>query len=116
MSITSFIEEFNELTQSNPLNNRESVWEKVVCFEIKVFNNSIRLGNIRAINLGDGSGTEALLWLVALADKHDAAITGTAEPTGRNPRLNKMALKTWYRRHGFEVSGDNIEYTPAGRR
>ena len=116
MSTHSFITEFDELTRPNPLNSREGVWDNAVAFEVSIFDGCIRLSNIRTLRPGTGEGTLALVWLCALADKHDTAITGTAKPTGTNPRLNKTALKAWYRRHGFSVSGrGDVRYTPAAR-
>lgn len=115
MSVATFITEFDELTQRNPLNHREGVWDNSVAFEVSIFDGCIRLSNIRALR--PGVGTLGLEWLMALADKHDVFVTGTAKPTGPNPRLNKTALKAWYRRHGFTVSSrGDVRYTPAGRR
>lgn len=115
MSTVSFIAEFDELTRPNPFNSREGVWDNAVAFEVSIFDGCVRLSNIRALR--PGVGTLGLEWLCALADKHDAVVTGTAKPTGTNPRLNKTALKAWYRRHGFTVSArGDVRYTPAGRR
>jgi hypothetical protein len=120
MSTASFIQEFDELTHPNPLNSRESVWDRTVAFEVSIFNGCVRLSNIRSLDPGFGFGTLALIWFTALADKHDAIITGTAIPTGvknQKGRLNKTALKKWYSRHGFAVNArGDIRYTPAGRR
>lgn len=119
LSTLSFITEFDELTHPNPLNNRESVWDRTVCFEVSIFDGCIRLSNIRSLDPGHGFGTLGLIWLTTLADKHDVAISGTIIPTGdknQKGRLSKTALKKWYARHGFSVStrGD-IKYIPAGR-
>ena len=112
MSVKTFIREFQKSTEPNPLNNRESIWEETVCFELRPFSGNIRLSNIRALTPGNGDGTEALRWLCALADKHGVTITGTVEPTWSAP-LNKTALKAWYCRHGFKVVyHDDIEYEP----
>jgi hypothetical protein len=120
MSLESFMQEFDELTHPNPLNNRESVHDQTVAFEVKIFDGCIRLANIRSLDPGLGFGTLGLLWVCALADKHDVFITGTAIPTGnknQKGRLKKTALKAWYKRHGFTVSSrGDIRYTPAGRR
>lgn len=116
MSLMSFFSEFDELTARNPLNNRASVWDNAVALEVKPFDGCVRLSNIRSLQPGRGDGTRALLWLMALADKHDVFITGAAKPTGAK-RLTKTALKSWYRRHDFAVSSKGeIRYTPAGRK
>lgn len=117
MSIETFMSEFHDLTEPNPFDNRERVWNDLVAFDVKPFSGSVRLSNIRALSPGKGHGTLGLLWLTALADKNDASIIGTAEPTLSNC-LSRTALKKWYRRHGFAVmtSAGDIEYTPARQR
>jgi hypothetical protein len=93
------------------------VWDQSVAFEVKIFDGCIRMSNIRSLDPGRGFGTLGLIWLTTLAVKHDAVITGSAIPTGNKSekRLNKTALKAWYRRHGFAVSAKGeIRYTPAG--
>src|SRR3974377_435549 len=116
MSLGSFMDEFHDLTVVNPFNHRESVWNDSVVFEIAIFIHAIRLSNIHSLKPREGNGTLALIWLTALADKHDVCITGVAMPT-QTKRMNKTELKAWYKRHGFAVtpSGD-IRYTPAGRK
>jgi hypothetical protein len=116
MSLESFIAEYEELTQVNPLHHRERVWDyegrSAVCFELSVFGGAIRLANIRSIESRKGFGTLALIWLTTLADKHDVSITGTASPTGAK-LMNKTALKKWYERHGFLVSRrGELHYLP----
>lgn len=116
MSTDAFMAEYVELTQPNPLHNRERVWDYqgqlVVCFELQVFGGAIRLSNIRSLQPRKGFGTLALLWLVELANKHNVSITGTASPTDK-AQLNKSALKKWYERHGFMVSRrGELHYIP----
>lgn len=116
MPLTSFFEEFDALTKANPFNNRENVWEDRVVFECSPWNGCVRLANIRTVTPGKGDGTLGLLWLCALADKHDVFVTGTIKPT-QPKRLSKTALKKWYARHDFAVSSKGeIRYTPAGRK
>ena len=112
MSMKSFMHEFLAATRANPLDERERVLQDATFFQIRPFESTVRLSNIRTVNPGCGAGTEGLRWLLSLADTHQISILGDAEPTG-HCSLDAAALRAWYRRHGFEVSSRGaIEYTP----
>jgi hypothetical protein len=112
MGVKSFMDEFVEATQANPLDERERVFQNAAFFQIRPFESTVRLSNIRTVKPGRGAGREGLQWLLSLADKHQISIFGEAEPTG-HCALDAGALRAWYHRHGFKVSSrGDIEYTP----
>jgi hypothetical protein len=118
--------DFESLTVQNPLMSVERLlkcsverlWNSngtpVIALEVRAFNGSIRLCNIRSLEPRHGFGTLALVWLTGLAEKHGVSITGTIVPTGiKVQRLPKWALKLWYERHGFILSrSGEIWYRP----
>jgi hypothetical protein len=97
--------DFEAETAPNPFVHIERIWHKAVGLEVSVFNQNIRLSNIRSLKPRQGYATQALQWLTSLADKHRVMITGTANPTDtKQPGLSKKELKAWYARHGFSVT------------
>jgi hypothetical protein len=105
MSLESFVQDFERLTEPNPLASVERVYERMVGFEVKPFGGAIRLSCIRSFDRGKGHAKQALSWFLALADKHGVAITGHVKPIGStSPRLTSAQLRAWYKRHGFTVS------------
>jgi hypothetical protein len=117
MSLESFMNEFDSRTELNPLCSVERLlkcsverlWNSdgtpVIALEVRPFNGSIRLCNIRSLKPRHGFGTSALVWFTELAEKHSVSVTGIAIPTGVKVHgLPKCALKLWYERHGFTVS------------
>ena len=119
MSVNSFMAEFADSTRLDPANSTEAVWQDAVCFTIQPFpsHDTVRLANIRALVPFQGLGSEGLLWLTSLADRHDVSIVGEAERTGPDHPLDQAKLWAWYRRHGFSVSSrGDIEYAPRERR
>jgi len=129
MSLQSFMNEFDSRTELNPLCSVdrllkcsvERLWNcdgtPVIALEVRPFNGSIRLCNIRSLKPRHGFGTSALVWFTELAEKHSVSVTGIATPTGVKVHgLPKSALRLWYERHGFTVSRHGeIWYRPASR-
>ena len=87
--------DFESLTVQNPLMSVERLlkcsverlWNcngtPVIALEVRAFNGSIRLCNIRSLEPRHGFGTLALVWLTGFwAEKHGVSITGTIVPTG----------------------------------
>jgi hypothetical protein len=94
-----------EATAPNPFAGPERVWQSCAAFEIKTFNNAVRLSCVRSFERQRGKGSAALDWLCSMADAHGVAIEGSIEPVGQTrPRLNKTELRRWYKRHGFTVA------------
>jgi|SRR5882762_5286110 len=72
----------------------------------------ILLECISAVDEGHGYGSMALDWFCALADKYQVEIEGEITPF-RGSRMDGQDLATWYQRHGFTVSEENISRKPA---
>jgi len=104
MSVKSFMDDYFGSTDTNPFAHTEQIWDGRVAFDCRPMNGSIRF-SLRSLVRGKGHGTEGLLWLCGLADKHKVMLTGNVVPYGTmKPRLDKLQLKKWYERHGFLVS------------
>lgn len=115
MTAETFMAEFNAQTEPHPLLPDRRVYLGVVMFEVSAYLGNVHLGEIIALEKRRGYGTTALHWLCELADKHQVAIGGRAFPikkTGGGVGLNMDHLVAWYRRNGFEISGDDSRSAP----
>lgn len=107
-------------TNPHPFSDRERVFNNRSTFEIRPFENSLHLGDIRALQPNQGAGTELLDFLKGIADKHGVPITGTAKAyhSGSGYIADTDKLADWYRRRGFEIGdgypedGYDIIYNP----
>jgi hypothetical protein len=107
-------------TNPHPFSDRERVFNNRSTFEIRPFENSLHLGDIRALQPNQGAGTELLDFLKGIADKHGVPITGTAKAYHSGPGYiaDTDKLADWYRRRGFEIGdgypedGYDIIYNP----
>lgn len=107
----AFMEEFEGGTVCHPFSRHLRIFDNNVVFEVKPFNGSIRLSMIQAIELGKGHASSGLDWLTALARQHSIAIQGSIDRQGRDG-LRTPELRSWYKRHGFNVAGNSILYSP----
>ena len=108
----AFMEEFERGTVCHPFSRHLRIFNNNVVFEVKPFNNTIRLSMIQAIDMGKGHASSGLDWLTALARQHSIAIQGSIDRQGRDG-LRTPQLRSWYKRHGFNVAGNSILYSPA---
>jgi hypothetical protein len=140
MSVQSFLDDFFEQTDENPLNNRERLLPQpgtrltrpselvnaMAGFKLRAFgqageiDSGILFGHIRTFEHRRGNGTRAMLWLQGLADIHCVQMCSTARATGHSCKppikgLTTRQLIAWYRRHGWmvEKNGD-MRYVPTG--
>ena len=60
MSLESFMQEFENLTESNPLASVERIYMGVAGFEVKRFDGAIRLSCIRTFDRGKDHAKRAL--------------------------------------------------------
>lgn len=115
-ALKSFMAAFDAGTTQHPFLGFMRIWENKVCFELRPFDGSIRLGCIQAIELRKGDGSKALEWLKSLASAHAVMLSGNIKPVGKDG-LGKAALREWYQRHGFVVrkNGD-IDFNAGARK
>lgn len=108
MSTLTFMRAYQRATQPNPVHGHEHerVWNCTVLVLWPQNTNLVQLEMVRALVKQQGHGARALLWLCQLADRHGCTLTGYIQPTGKLPRLNRMQLRRWYKRHGFTVHRD----------
>lgn len=115
MSAESFMYAFERLTEPNPLHSYERVWQwKAVfwCYPQQFMRGDVVwLASVRTLQRGQGHGTQALGWLIALAQAHGVVLAGVVQPCGQQrPQLTKRQLTAWYKRHGFTVKTDGHMY------
>ena len=123
-----FLQEYRSAT--NPVRVQRSVGEQrtfayhredgslgVVLFEIipAELPDTVDLRVILAAEPLHGDGTHALKWLRDLCDNHGVFLMGVISPIGSQP-LNLDQLTAWYRRHGFDVQGKQMQRRPQQRR
>lgn len=109
MSLQTFMAEFD--TSTTRLNNQYAAWDEDVdvVFGARIWEGHILLSYIRTLytERGQGKGSRALDWFVALADKHEVSITLVVCPIhgNREEYLTKTRLRKWYASRGFKKDG-----------
>lgn len=109
----AFYEAFLAGTEPHPFLKLQRVWRGRACFEAKVWDGKVWLDFIQALYPGEGDGSAALKWFLALADEHRVDIHGYVKRVG-DRGLTASQLRAWYRRHGFKVkrNGDMVRVCP----
>lgn len=117
--LDAFMAEYWGGTAAHPFSRGVSLYgSNVVMLEVNKFAGTIRLNSIQSnYEPGKGHATEAMKWLMGLADKHGVTITGTVKAFG--PKENRPTTKElldWYLKLGFRkirgsaMEGYDIEY------
>jgi len=98
--LSKFMEEWWKQTQFNPFDDRERIVDGKVSIECYPFDGSIHLAAIRSLEPKQGAASIALDKFLKLADSFGVTVECDPKPFG-NKGLNKAALTSWYKRHGF---------------
>lgn len=115
-----FMTDFEDRTEQTFMTRGRS-FDMRVLIECRPFNGAIRINDIMTFDPKTGAGTEALKFLIGLADKHGVRLEGTAKAYHNSQKVitDTGRLKQWYQKHGFVViagtkrDGYEIRYTPA---
>jgi hypothetical protein len=108
-NLLKFMLEFTNSTAPVQQADHLRLWQRNVQFEVSSFNGAIQLSFIKSFAPGKGHASQALDWLLRLADTHGVEIRGAIRRVGRDG-LSERALKLWYKRHGFLVEHNKISY------
>jgi len=113
---TAFMSDWNDQTQVHPFDNRSRISRDAKSMmDLMPIGDEIHLSAIQTLAPGERTGGSSRLLDVAigLAEKHGLPLRGTAKKFGTAPgTMTTKQLKSWYKRKGFEVSGDEVTYTP----
>lgn len=113
-NVAAFMQDYEKGTTRNPLEKKARIYSDNVSLTVVPWDNRIHLSDIHTFgDKGAGYGSNALKFLTNLADKHDVEIGGFAIPYSEHGKGKKDLLHNWYKKHGFEISGDSkLLYTP----
>ena len=98
-------------TQGHPFLRNLRVRNDQVILDVKPFSGYILLSQIIALDIGQRQASAALDWVVDLAREHDVVIKGDVVRIGKSG-MTKKDLTQWYKRHGFDVKGDQMVFDP----
>lgn len=120
MSLDSFMQEYEERTESEPFmpSHRSYTpgvgssrrFAPIALFKLESFDGGVRLASIRSFVLGKGDGSQALAWLCDLADRHQVTIRGDLIPDG--PGLDESQLRAWCKKYGFVCTNGAMHRQP----
>jgi hypothetical protein len=102
--IDAFLEEFREMTQPNPFDDRVRVLGQTVV-ELSKFGSEIHISDIRSLKPRGGAGTRAMKQLMKLADKHGVTLSGLAKAYTNDEKYvtRTRDLVSWYKKLGFRI-------------
>lgn len=104
-----FMEEYYELTEPHPFGNAR-IYQNTM-LEVYPFNGMIHLSAIVTTQPRSGAGTNAMKFLMELANKHRVKIDIEAKPFSKNnEHIRDMEqLVRWYMRLGFRITDDLVD-------
>ena len=113
-SISEFLDEWIEGTESNPISPDERLVDQKAAVSLRPFGGVIWLDSIRSFDKGTGGGSQALKFVLELADLHGVTLKLTAKPfdTGGS-ELDFKSLVHWYQRNGFITERTDEGYEPS---
>ncbi len=112
-AMKAFLEAYRAGTEPFPLAENFRTWRNRAALEVSLFDGAVLLSAIQTVQQGNGFGSEALDWLVALAREHDVQIRGDVVRFGGKGGMSLAQLRLWYRRHGFSVDNRDRMYWPS---
>lgn len=104
-NVDQFFDELTSVTKQHPFNNKARILGNTAV-ELYYANGSVHLSDIQSFNIGSGAGTEAMEYLVSLADKHRVTLDLFAVGYASVPTKKLIA---WYKKFGFVVD-DGKDY------
>jgi hypothetical protein len=115
--IKAFIAELRSLTEPHPFDRGIRLYKNVGLDVENYWDTEAHLKSIISFEeKGAGQATEALKFLLALADKHQVPITLEVVPIknagAEGKSLTKTELAAWYKRHGFVGNSLNMVRMP----
>ncbi len=100
-----FYQKFIESTKPQKPYTRRRLWRNKVYMSLDYYSKDcMELEGLDAIKECKGHGSDALDWLLSIADKHEIAIMLFAMPYSKNPSnplRHVDALDKWYRKRHF---------------
>ena len=112
--LKDFMEEFIKGTEPHPMNNQVRLFGPVG-LTVRPFDGEIHISDIITYDEhGKGHATKALAYLKSLANEFMVPLSGIAKAYSTDTKHIRSTeqLKDWYRKNGFEVTGDDIFYDP----
>ena len=106
----AFLADYEAETTTYPL-GRERIYGDNVLIELRFWDKKIWLSSIMTLERRRGSGGEAMVWLMQLADKHNLRIGLTPSPFGAGG-MSKAVLTKWYKKLGFKLVGSCFAREP----
>lgn len=115
--IKALLAELREKTEPHPFARGIRLYKNVGLDVENYWDQEVHLKSIMSFEQkGAGQATEALKFLLALADKHQVPITLEVVPIknagAEGKSLTKAELSAWYKRHGFTGSSVNMVRMP----
>lgn len=114
MAVSEFIDEWFEVTKSNPLSPDERVVDDYAAVTLRPQGGQVWIDSLRSFTKGAGNGSRALKNIIELADQHGVTLRLTAKPfdTGGH-ELDFKQLVQFYQRNGFITSRTTEDYKPS---
>lgn len=115
-----FMEEFFEATMHNPLSPDERIWEYKAKITMRPSGDVMWLDWLNAIDIGTGAGSEALDFIVEMADRHGVTLKLIAQSMNelfpsRTHGLPQDILEQFYMSRGFvQENGQQFVRLPQG--
>jgi len=113
-----FLDKFYERTQVHPLDGQQRISrDATAMLQLQPLGDDIHLSAIQTLYPGErrGGASRMLDEVIEIANDTGVRLTGTAKAFGTaEGRLTTAQLKSWYKRKGFKVIGDQVIYEPPG--
>lgn len=105
--LDDFMATFRNATSPHPFDSRSRIWGGAVALEVRPQWGKIHLVFIQSLDPKAGRASAALDWLTDLAGARSLAVDGIVARVGQKG-LTLAQLKSWYKRHGFTIKGDQM--------
>jgi len=109
----AFFDELFSNTKAHPFNHNSLILGNT-SIQIYPVNGEAHLSDIMTLAPKTGAATEAMKYLLHLADKHQVVISGIAKAYAKDDKYvtDTKKLISWYKKLGFKFSGDRMTYKP----
>ena len=109
-----FIKDLHDATNKGPDTTR--LTNRGVAIDASKFGGGVHISSlISSQDRNKGSGTEALVLLTQLADKHQIPLSLVPTPIQNEGGMKEQDLKKWYANYGFQQKGDRMIRQPIQR-